>query len=264
MYQGFIKHKMKIQYDHPVIYNFFIGESNFNVNNLINSKICLKWLGKVQCICGKEFSKFYRQNFCYQCYWNAPQASQSIFRPELCTADLGKEERDLEWEKKFQIAPHYVYLANSSGIKVGVTRKENKLIRWMDQGAEQAILLAETPNRRIAGLIELELKKHVADKTNWRKMLSSSPPKLDLLEHKAQYLRFVPSEYKQFIVLEKDVTEINYPVDRYPQKIQSINFQKNTIIEGILRGVKGQYLLFDNNRVFNVRAHERYLVEISF
>ena len=122
----------------------------------------------MQFICGKEFAKFYRQNFCYQCFWNAPQASPSIFKPELCTADLGIEERDIEWEKQFQLVPHLIYLANSSSLKVGVTRKGNELIRWMDQGAVQAIVVAEVPNRRLAGLVELELKKHIADKTNWR------------------------------------------------------------------------------------------------
>ena len=262
MYQGFIQHKMQTYYNNPVCYNFFVGNEDFHVNDLINKTICLQWKGKVQCICGKEFSKFYRQNFCYQCYWNAPQASQSIFKPELCTADLGIEDRDLEWEKEFQIAPHYIYLANSSGIKVGVTRKNNELTRWMDQGATQAIVLAETPNRRLAGLIEVELKKHIADKTNWRKMLSGIPEKLDLIQEKKKYLNQIPVEFQKFIVSDDNLIEINYPVYRYPSKVKSLNFQKNIIIEGILLGIKGQYLLLDGDRVFNVRAHERYLVNI--
>jgi len=264
MYQGLIKYKMQTQYDSPVKYNLLVGNDHFQVNSLINKKMHLKWTGKVQCICGKEFSKFYRQNFCYQCYWNAPQASQSIFKPELCTADLGIEDRDLEWEKQFQIAPHYVYLANSSGIKVGVTRKKNELTRWIDQGAVQAIILAETPSRRLAGLIELELKKYIADKTNWRKMLSCSPPKLDLIQEKKTYVNYIPSEFKEFVFLDDNVTEINYPVYKYPQKVKSLSFQKNIMIEGVLLGVKGQYLLFDNDRVFNVRAHERYFVDVLF
>ena len=152
-------------------------------------------------MCGKLFSKFYRQNFCYQCFWNAPQASQSIFKPELCTADLDVEERDLQWEKEFQIAPHYIYLANSSGLKVGITRKTQKITRWIDQGASQAIILAEVPNRRLSGLIEVAIKKHIADKTNWRKMLSTSPPFIDLIKKKEQCLSLIPKDLQKFISL---------------------------------------------------------------
>jgi len=262
MYQGILQNKMHTEYDNPVRYNLHIGEKEFGLNELINKHIHLSWTGKVQCICGKEFSKFYRQNFCYQCYWNAPQASQSIFKPELCTADLGIEERDLEWEKKFQITPHYVYLSNSSGMKVGVTRKNNEVTRWIDQGASQAILLAETPNRRLAGLIELELKKHVSDKTNWRKMLSGDPPELELGDQKKHYLKYIPDDLKQFIISDDNITELKYPVLIYPKKVKSLRFQKQTIIEGKLLGIKGQYLLLEQDQVFNVRAHQGYLIDI--
>ena len=262
MCQGIIQNKMHTEYDNPVRYNLHIGDQRFFLNKVLNNHISLNWIGKVQCICGKEFSKFYRQNFCYQCYWNAPQASHSIFKPELCTADLGIEERDLEWEKKFQITPHYVYLANSSGIKVGVTRMGNELTRWMDQGASQAILLAETPNRRLAGLIEIELKKYVSDKTNWRKMLSGHPPELDLVDQKKNYIKYIPADFKKFIVSDDNVTEIIYPVLTYPKKVKSLSFQKHITIEGKLAGIKGQYLLFDNDQVFNVRAHQGYSVDV--
>ena len=104
------------------------------MNDLIGKKIKIEWKGKVICSCNKEMDKFYRSGFCYKCYWESPMGSQSIFKPELCTAHLNIEERDLEWEKKFQLAPHYVYLANSSGIKVGITRKSQGVVRWMDQG----------------------------------------------------------------------------------------------------------------------------------
>ena len=144
--------------------------------------------------------KFYRSGFCYNCYWTLPEASQSIFKPELCTAHLGKEERDLEWERKFQLAPHYVYLANSSGIKVGITRKSQGVVRWMDQGASQAILLAEVPNRRYSGDIEVSLKRFVDDVTNWRKMLTGEPQSVDLVKLKEELSEHVPEELQQYIL----------------------------------------------------------------
>ena len=144
-------------------------------------------------------------------------ASQSIYKPELCTAHLGIEERDLEWESKFQIAPHLVYLANSSGLKVGITRGSQGTIRWMDQGASQAILLAEVPNRRFAGDIEVSLKKHVADITNWRQMLSFEPKPIDLAHLKEELKIHIHKDFKKYISDDNTITEIKYPVIKYPK-----------------------------------------------
>ena len=266
MSRGIIS-KMRIDYDTPVQYTFVVSDNLIPLNAYLNRTICLKWTGKVQCFCGKTLSEFYRQNFCYQCFWNAPQASPSIFKPELCTADLGIEERDFAWEQEFQIAPHYIYLANSSGLKVGITRKTQKITRWMDQGASQAILLAQVPNRRLSGLIEVELKKILSDKTQWRKMLSGVPMALDLKKEKAKYLSIIPKDLHQYIIDDNSVTEISYPVIRYPFKIpnkNSLSFQKDSVVEGKLMGIKGQYLMLDNDRVFNVRKHEGYIIDCLF
>ncbi len=263
MYRGEIA-KMHVSYSDPIQYRFLINNEEIPLNRLIGANIKINWSGKVVCSCGRIMPKFYRQNFCYQCFWNSPLASQSIFKPELCTADLGIEERDLEWEKKFQIAPHYVYLSNSSGLKVGITRKGQKLIRWIDQGASQAILIAEVPNRRLSGLIEIELKKSIADKTNWRKMLSGVPQNLNMTNEKDYCLSLISNELKQYIVQDNSVTSINYPVITYPEKINSLSLIKHASFEGKLEGIKGQYLLLDNSRVFNVRSHQGFIVDFSF
>ena len=263
MYQGIIS-KMSAEYLNPIQYQFLVGDSRISMNSLMNKKISLKWLGKVECVCGRISTKFYRQNFCYQCYWNAPEASPSIFKPELCTADLGIEERDLEWEKAFQLRSHYVYLSNSSGLKVGITRKNNELTRWIDQGAVQGVVIAEVPNRRLSGLIEVELKKVISDRTNWRKMLSGPPSFIDLNKQYSICVAYISNDLNQFLVPDNKVTEINYPVLVYPKKIVSTNFQKTSTIEGKLLGVKGQYLILDNDRVFNVRSHQGYIIEFSY
>tara|TARA_Y100001954_G_C15812245_1_gene605749 strand:- start:670 stop:1464 length:795 start_codon:yes stop_codon:yes gene_type:complete len=264
MYQGLITQKMQVKYANPVQYNLCIGDQKVLLNDLINKSIFLEWQGRVVCICGKESNQFYRQNFCYQCFWNAPQAAPSIFKPELCTADLGIEDRDLDWEKKFQLAPHLVYLSNTSGIKVGVTRKTNEINRWIDQGAMQAIVVAEVPNRRLAGLIEVDLKNQFADKTNWRKMLSSPSEKLNLVECKNRCVNYISDQFTQYVTDSNKVTEIFYPVTSYPDKIKSMRFEKQQNISGKLVGIKGQYMIFENDTVFNVRAHERYLITFSF
>ena len=251
--------KMKTDLQDVVQYSLDINGVNHKMNSYIGEKIKIEWRGFVICQCGKESNKFYRSGYCYKCYWESPLASQSIFKPELCTAHLGIEERDLEWEKEFQIAPHYVYLANSSGIKVGITRGSQGVIRWMDQGASQAILLAEVPNRRFSGDIEVCLKRFVADVTNWRKMLSGNPQPVDLVRLKQELSGHVPEELKQYILPNDTVTEIKYPVTQYPKKIKSVKLEKTPIIEGELLGIKGQYLLLDGDRVFNIRSHEGFV-----
>ena len=257
--------KMSAFYNDVVDYKLTLNNYDYNINSLIGHNIILKWNGQVKCFCGKKFKKFYRSGFCYNCYWSLPQASQSIFKPELCTAHLDIEERDLAWEKKFQIAPHYIYLANSSGIKVGITRVSQGITRWIDQGASQVIILAEVPNRRFSGDIEVAIKKYVSDKTNWRKMLSGKPQNLNLVELKNNLSNYIPKDLKKYLVNDNNVIEINYPVDKYPQKIKSVKLTEETnVISGRLNGIKGQYLILDNDRVFNVRSHEGFLVSFEF
>ncbi len=262
MYSGALS-KMVVKYNNPVDYYLVIDNEKILLNKILNKQFSLRWLGKVKCICNKFFSKFYRQSFCYQCFWNAPQASQSIFKPELCTADLGVEERDLEWEKQFQICSHYVYLANSSNLKVGITRKGQHITRWIDQGASQAIKIAEVPNRRLSGLIEVAIKKHIADRTNWRKMLSGLSNSIDLVFEKERIRKFFPKELVKYFINTNTIYDINYPVVSYPNKVSSLKMEKENLITGKLVGIKGQYLIFENNTVFNVRAHQGFVVEFS-
>lgn len=256
--------KMRTSLNEVVQYYLTINNHEIFMNDLIGSTINIKWRGKVICQCGREMKKFYRSGFCYTCFWESPQASQSIFKPELCTAHLNIEERDLEWEKNFQIAPHYVYLANSSGIKVGITRKTQGVTRWMDQGASQAIILAEVPNRRFSGDIEVAIKQYVADKTNWRKMLSGEPATVDLLKIKEELSSHIPNDLKKYLSEDNSITQMKYPVSKYPQKTKSLKLEKSEQISAVLKGIKGQYLIFDNNEVFNVRAHEGFVVDFSF
>jgi hypothetical protein len=256
--------KMTTSLDHVVQYSLDINGQSHAMNALLGSAVKIEWSGEVVCMCGRIDRKFYRSGFCYNCFWEAPQASQSIFKPELCTAHLGIEERDLAWEKNFQLAPHYVYLANSSGIKVGITRESQGVVRWMDQGASQAIILAKVPNRRFSGDIEVAIKQYVADKTNWRKMLAGTPDAIDMVQMKKELAMHVPTNLQEYVFEDDTVTEIKYPVKEYPQKVKSVKLaEKTPIVEGVLKGIKGQYLLLDGDRVFNVRAHEGYVAKFS-
>ena len=193
-----------------------------------------------------------------------PSTAEWIMKPELSKAHLGIEERDLEFEKDVQLKPHILYLAFSSSIKVGVTRKTQVPYRWIDQGAIKAIQILELPNRYLAGISEVQLKKHYSDKTNWREMLKIENCSIDLEKERLNSLEFIPSEAKPFIEKKSFSTiEIKFPVTKYPLKPKSLNLVKEEKFEGELVGIKGQYLIFKDETVFNIRSNEGLVVNFS-
>ena len=184
-------------------------------------------------------------------------------RPELSTAHLGKEDRDLEFEKQMQLQPHIVYLANSSNVKVGVTRKQQVPTRWIDQGAHEAIEIVEVPNRYLAGITEVALKEHVADKTNWRKMLKNDIEDENLVSWQQKLRPFIPEEVQEYFIENNTETKLDFPVAKYPEKPKSLNLVKEGSFTGKLVGIKGHYLIFEDQTVFNVRANEGLVVNVA-
>ena len=232
------------------------------MNQLLDKKIQIEFV-RFQCLaCGLD-KKIYRQGFCYEDFYSKPQAGDWIMRPELSTAHLDKEDRDLEYEKQVQLKPHIVYLANSSNIKVGVTRESQVPTRWIDQGAHEAIAIAKVPNRYLAGITEVALKEHVADKTNWRKMLTNTVTDEKLVDFRNSLKAFIPKEAQEFFLDQEEELQLNFPVLQYPEKIKSLNLDKTPSFSGVLKGIKGQYLLFEDGTVFNVRNSAGYVVNIS-
>ncbi len=261
IYEGVLT-KMQTEFSNPIQYYLVFENSFLSVNQLLHKSIQIDFTG-YQCLsCGKK-KKIFRQGFCYDCFMSSPAAGDWIMKPELSTAHLDLEDRDLEYEKRVQLQPHIVYLALSSEVKVGVTRKTQVPTRWIDQGAVQALPIVEVPNRYLAGITEVALKNHFADKTNWQKMLKNEVPKVDLLQEKLALEKFLPEEVKPYFFMEKnDLYEIHYPVVQYPTKVTSLNLDKTPSFSGKLTGVKGQYLLFEDGTVFNVRTYEGYVVNI--
>ncbi len=260
-YQGVLT-KMQTEFLHPIQY-FLVFENDFlNMNQLLNKTIRIQFV-KYQCLnCGLD-KEIYRQGFCKTCFFEIPQAADWIIRPELSTAHLNKEDRDLEFEKKVQLQPHIVYLANSSNVKVGVTRKTQVPTRWIDQGAHEAIEIVEVPNRYLAGITEVALKKYVSDKTNWRAMLKNEIEDEDLVEWRDRLNQFIPDEAKDYFIESNKETNIEFPVLKYPEKPKSLNLKKVTVYTGKLVGIKGQYLIFEDDTVFNIRSNEGLVVKFK-
>ena len=260
-YQGVLK-KMRTEFTNPINYYLVFEDHFLNMNQLLEKEISITFEG-YQCVACEQEKKLFRQGHCYDCFYEQPNTGDWIMKPELSKAHLGIQDRDLAYEEKMQLQPHIVYLANSSNVKVGVTRKAQVPTRWIDQGAHEALEILEVPNRYLAGITEVALKVHIADKTNWRKMLTNSIEDKSLNDVKNELKSFIPEETQEYFLENNQETEINFPVVAFPEKVKSLNLDKTPNYQGKLMGIKGQYLIFEDNTVFNVRNNEGYKVSIE-
>lgn len=261
IFQGVLL-KMDSELSNEINYFLKLDNDFLNVNQLIGKTIKLSFV-KNQCLSCSEDLEIFSQGYCKSCFFKIPQSGEWIMKPELSKAHLDIEDRDLEYEKQVQLQPHIVYLANSSHLKVGVTRKSQIPIRWIDQGAHQAMSIIETPNRYLAGISEVALKNYVSDKTNWRQMLKNEVSSESLELSKDQLIAFLPNEVKPYVLSENQLVNLNFPVYKYPDKPKSLNIYKSNQFEGVVCGIKGQYLIFEDDTVFNVRNNQGYVVKIE-
>lgn len=257
--------KMLTQFGEPVQYWLELGGEKIDMNAQVGKVISWNYEGRINCKkCGRKTNKSFSQGFCYPCFMNAPENSPCIINPELCEGHEGRG-RDPHWEIEHHVRPHVVYLAVSSGIKVGVTRHDQVPTRWIDQGASWVIKLAETPYRKIAGDIEVSLKAHMSDKTNWQRMLKNQlNTDIDLLAEKVRVHDLMEEEHQRYYSANDKIWELNYPVLQFPEKVKSVSMDKIPQGEGKLVGIKGQYLIFEDMRVLNIRKHTSYWVEWDF
>ncbi|GAB4258387.1 MAG: DUF2797 domain-containing protein [Methylomicrobium sp.] len=242
------------------------------LNALLGQRVKMVFTGKITCVhCGRETKKSFNQGYCYPCFVSLAQCDMCILKPEQCHYEQGTC-REPAWGEEFCFQPHYVYLANASGIKVGITRQTQIPTRWIDQGAIQALPVFRVPSRHLSGLIEVVLAKYVSDKTSWQQMLKNQAKEVDLPAKRNELLALCHSELAELsnrfgqnaieLLSDAKVTNIVYPVLRYPVKVKSFNFDKQAVVEGVLEGIKGQYLLFDTG-VINIRKYSGYRVELS-
>lgn len=251
--------KMKTQYNQPVQYILSFQDDFIMMNQLLGRHIEISFKN-YECLNCHKNKKIFRQGFCFDCFQSSPRVGDWIMKPELSKAHLNEEDRDLAYEKKVQLQPHIIYIANSSNPKVGVTRKSQIPTRWIDQGAHEAVVLAEVPNRYLAGIGEVALKDHLSDKTKWRQMLQNKREDVDLVELAKSMRQYLPEEVQKHINDEPKLWQIEFPVNQYPQQLKSLNFEKTPDFEGVLVGIKGQYLIFEDQTVFNVRNSEGYIL----
>lgn len=257
--------------DGRVHYSLELGGQNIDLNALLGRSVRLSFAAQINCVaCGRKTNKSFNQGYCYPCFSTLAQCDVCIMSPEKCHFQAGTC-REPAWGEEFCNREHFVYLANSTGFKVGITRGTQLPTRWLDQGAVQGLAVARVATRQISGLLETIFKQHVADKTNWRALLKADAPELDLAAKRDELFALCHTEIhdlQQRFGLEKvqmldsaTETRIAYPVSQYPQKINSHNLDKENVLEGILTGIKGQYWILDNT-VINIRKYTGYHVEL--
>ncbi|HDS1699693.1 MULTISPECIES: DUF2797 domain-containing protein [Pseudomonas] len=264
--------KMAVSLQAPVVqYSFRLDDTQVPVNPMIGQRLRLEYLGAIHCShCGKRTKTSFSQGYCYPCMTKLAQCDVCIMAPEKCHYDAGTC-REPSWGEQFCMTDHIVYLANSSGIKVGITRATQLPTRWLDQGASQALPIMRVATRQQSGLVEDVLRSQVPDRTNWRALLKGDAEVLDLpaireqvFEACADGLREMQGRFGLQAIQplpDAEVVQMNYPVEAYPKKIVSFNLDKDPVAEGTLLGIKGQYLIFDTG-VINIRKYTAYQLAV--
>ena len=262
---------MQVRLAQTVEYSLPVGDQVIPLNASIGKPIELEYSGKITCInCGRQSKKSFSQGYCFPCFKSLAECDMCIMRPETCHFHLGTC-RDDAWAEAHCMQDHYVYIANSSGLKVGITRGTQLPTRWIDQGALQAVAMFRVKNRYFSGLLEATIKKFVSDRTDWRKMLKGGERLDDFRQKADSIVEQAKADVEilkaadgilQWEVLDEPVIEIHYPVERYPEKVSSLNFDKTPRVSGILHGIKGQYLILDSG-VINIRKFSGYEVALN-
>lgn len=263
--------KMAVRLGETAQYAFRLDELEVPVNPLLGKRIRLEFLGAIHCShCGRKTKKSFAQGYCYPCFTKLAQCDSCIMSPERCHYEAGTC-REPGWGEQFCMTDHVVYLANSSGIKVGITRASQIPTRWLDQGASQALPIFRVATRQQSGFVEDLLRSQVADKTNWRALLKGDAEPVDLAGVREQLMSScaegIAALQQRFglqaiqPVSDAEVLEIRYPVDAYPTKVASHDLEKTPVVEGILKGIKGQYLILDTG-VINLRKYTAYQVAV--
>jgi len=261
--------KLKSSLVKPIEYQLPVGDKLIDLNPLIGKKLTLTHTGNIYCSnCEKKTKKSYSQGHCFVCMRKLASCDMCMMKPETCHHDQGTC-REPQWGIDNCMIPHTVYLANTSGLKVGITRQFPT--RWVDQGATQALPIFTVQTRQQSGLVEIALAEFISDKTNWRNMLKGNNENIDLKEKAAELIPQIQTKLDELAQLygataitqlDEEIVELEFPVSEFPTKISSFNFDKNPEVSGILKGIKGQYLIFDNG-VINIRKFNSYEVEVE-
>ncbi len=264
--------KMPAALADPVQYRLPLDAARIPLNDLLGRELRLTWQGAIHCIhCGRATRKSYAQGYCYPCFTRLARCDTCIVRPEQCHHAAGTC-REPDWAARHCFQPHVVYLANASGLKVGITRASQVPTRWLDQGASQALPILRVASRHLSGQVEVACKAHVADRTQWQRMLRGTPPPEDLPARRDALLAAIAPTLDALrrrhgadavqALPDARPLAIRYPVRQWPERVRALHLERTPQVSGTLLGIKGQYLILDGG-VLNVRKFAGYLVTLQ-
>lgn len=252
-----------------VDYRLVLGEETLPVN--VGDEVSLHHSGTIRCIaCDRVTKKSYSQGYCFPCSQRLARCDLCIVKPETCHYHLGTC-REPEWGEANCMQPHIVYFADTSGLKVGITRQSQIPTRWVDQGASAALPIMKVSTRLQAGLAEVIFKQHVADRTDWRRLLKADSDPVDLISRRDALLAECGQEIEALratypgqieLLTGETVTQLAFPVAKHPIKVSSFNLDKTPEVSGRVQGILGQYLIFENG-VINLRKYTGYEIEAT-
>ena len=251
--------------DQPWNLNYWLNE--ILISDLIGREFKLEFTQKIFCLeCGRKTNKSFNQGYCFPCFRKLACCDLCILKPQLCHFSKGTC-REPDWAQDNCLQPHFVYLANSSNLKVGITRERKLLERWGDQGAIAGIPFAKVPERKIAGLLEVLVAKGLSDKTDWRALITKAGDKIDFLPHLEAIRQLVSgTEFEQYLLSPKECQEryqeFLYPVRNYLAKAKLHDLEKEPKSTATLEGVRGQYLIF-SDRAINMRKYQGYEISLE-
>ncbi len=232
------------------------------LNSVISDGLEIRFLGRISCrFCKSITPKSYGDGYCYRCFMRLARCDLCVVSPDRCHYQQGTC-REPQWGESFCMQPHIVYLANSSGPKVGITRNGYQIGRWLDQGACQAVPILAAATRQNAGLAEASLAKYLPDRTDWRRLVREDSEPVDLLVLRDKLRRTVSGLPQGITWLDEQPLSFNFPVARYSHRVGRLRLDHTPVVSGNLLGIKGQFLLFEHG-VFNVRQHTSYHVRVT-
>lgn len=239
------------------------AEHSVDINALLGKQLRIEFDGHISCChCARETRKSYGEGYCYRCFRTLARCDLCVLSPARCHYQQGTC-REPAWGESFCMQPHVVYLANASGPKVGITRRDQQRTRWLDQGAVQGMLVAAAASRHLAGVLEATLARHVSDRTDWRAMVQAHAPAVDLPGLRDRLRGLVPGLPAGVEWLDAPLETLEFPILRYPREPRRLRLQPGEAVTGRLVGAKGQYLLFDHG-VFSVRQHRAHHVRVTW
>lgn len=271
--------KLSVQWGEPARYELLlsapetIGSGSgtaapgLDVNALLGRVLDIEYLEHIACChCGRRTRKSFAQGYCYPCFRSLARCDLCVVSPDRCHYAAGTC-REPEWGESFCMQPHLVYLANSTGPKVGITRRGAERGRWLDQGATQGLVIMEAPTRHLAGLAEVAVGRYLTDRTDWRALVrgDAEPVDLPLLRDRLRRLDADDPLVDDQVRWAPDYAPLalSYPILRYPSRIRRFRLERDRRVRATLVGVKGQFLLFDQG-VLNVRQHTGFHVRLRW